>query len=39
MYYAMLDQVESGETRLAIHRYGHTIDHTECGSPCIIYIV
>ena len=35
MYSAMLDQAESGETRLTIHLYGHTIDHTECKSPCI----
>ena len=36
MHYAMLDRAESGETRLTIHLYGHTIDHTECGSPCNI---
>ena len=36
MHYAMLDRAESGETRLTIHLYGHTIDHTECGSPFII---
>ena len=35
MHYAMLDRAESGETRLNIHLYGHTIDHTEYGSPCI----
>ena len=39
MHYAMLDQAESGETRLTIHLYGDTIDHTECGSPCIILSV
>ena len=36
MHYSMLDRAESGETRLTIHLYGHTIDHTECESPCII---
>ena len=35
MHYTMLDRAKSGETRLTIHLYGHTIDHTECGSPCI----
>ena len=35
-HYAMLDRVEGGEIGLTIHFYGHTIDHTECGSPCII---
>ena len=35
MHYTMLDRAESGETRLTIHLYGHTIDNTECGSPCI----
>ena len=36
MHYTMLDRAESGETRFTIHIYGHTTDHTECGSPCII---
>ena len=36
MHYAMLDRAESGETRLTIHLYGHTIDHMECGSPYIL---
>ena len=35
MHYAMLYRAESGETRFTIHLYGHTVDHTECGSSFI----